>query len=272
MGVVFGSWKYLFRNIWFVLPFALLPALFLSLSLDYSAIRLLVTEFFAGNPRLGFLDYFCAWSFVGTDGLRAIYAACAFVLIGPCMTIMLSLVEKHMRIGKRTPSGAFYQLGNLLLSAYLISFLYFALYEIWAITVSAVMFAISEVKSTAAVYALNVVCFLAFSFILLYLSTIFYLWFPCKQVTGFGAYTAFLYSYRLMSGVRWKIIASFAISCGAMFLIIGGFAYFSHFFFCLGLLAMFTFAFLNFGIRMETVYFATDKLDREDLLQSYREL
>ncbi|MDE5897544.1 MAG: hypothetical protein K2H43_07005, partial [Clostridia bacterium] len=64
MRIVFGSWKYLFKNLWYVLPFAIVPAIFLALSLDYTAISSLVRSFFTGNPRAGFLDYFRAWSYV----------------------------------------------------------------------------------------------------------------------------------------------------------------------------------------------------------------
>ena len=35
---------------------------------------------------------------------------------------------------------------------------------------------------------------------------------------------------------------------------------------------LFALLYLNFSIRMETVYFETDKLDREDELHRYREL
>ena len=56
MRVMFGSWKYLFKNLWYVLPFAIVPAVFLTLSLDYTAITRMVGAVRSGHPRAGFLD------------------------------------------------------------------------------------------------------------------------------------------------------------------------------------------------------------------------
>ena len=42
MRTVFGSWKYIFKNLWFVLPFSVVPAVFMALSLDYDRISVVV--------------------------------------------------------------------------------------------------------------------------------------------------------------------------------------------------------------------------------------
>ena len=55
METVFGSWKYVFKNILFLLPFAIVPAIFLSLSLDYTCIHAVWSGFFAGDPRAEYL-------------------------------------------------------------------------------------------------------------------------------------------------------------------------------------------------------------------------
>ncbi len=272
MRIVFGSWKYLFKNLWYILPFAVAPGVFLTLSVDYGAISDLMRGFFSGTPRAHFLTYFSAFSLLRIDLLGGIYNICAFLCIAVFMTLMLSLVEKHMRLGKRTGSGAFAQFGNLLLSALGITLAYFVLYEIWAVVLSAVMFAVASVKSTVIVYLLDAGVFILFAVALLYLVTVCYLWFPCKQVTGFGNYDAFLYSYRLMSGVRGRLVLSLSISALAIAAAMIGLSFVHELIFCGVAFFLFTFAFLNFCVRMETVYFAADKIDREDLLRSYREL
>ena len=115
MRIMFGNWKYIVKNIWFVLPFAIVPGIFLALSLDLDAVTAFVHAFFAGNPRIGFVETFRTLSFIRIDSwLGAVFSICAFLSIVFFMTVMLSLVEKHMRIGKRTFSGAFSQIGNLL--------------------------------------------------------------------------------------------------------------------------------------------------------------
>ncbi|MDE5897335.1 MAG: hypothetical protein K2H43_05950, partial [Clostridia bacterium] len=209
---------------------------------------------------------------VGTDVLGAIYSVCAYLCVSVFMAMMLALVEKHMRIGKRTVSGAFSGFGSLLFAALVVAFVYLAAYEIWAIVLSSVLFAISSIRSTAVLYVLAGACFVLFSFVLLYVATVFYLWFPSKQITGFGPYNSFLFSYRLMSGVRWKLLLSFLISFVAAAAVTAGVSVLPELVFRIVMFVLFTFLFLNFGIRMETVYFATDKIDREDLIRSYREL
>ncbi|MDE7296444.1 MAG: hypothetical protein K2N84_04185 [Clostridia bacterium] len=272
MRTVFGSWKYIFKNIWFVLPFAIVPALFLSLSLDFTAIRSLLSAFLSGAPKAGFLQYFNAFSVVRFDLLGAVYSVCAYLAFSFCMALLLPLVEKHMRLGKLTLSGAYSHMGSLLLSAFVIVFLYLFFYEVWAVVLSAVLFAVASVGNVIAVYILDVLAFVVFSFIMLYLATVCYLLFPCKQVTGFGTYNALMYSYRLMSGLRWRLVLSFVMNFLAMSAAVIGFSYLGELAFRLATLVLYLFLFLDFTIRMETVYFEADKLDREDILRSYREL
>ena len=67
MRIVFGNWKYIFKNLWFVLPFALLPALFLTLSVDYTNIATYVKNLFERNHLVEFEDIFRAWSLDSYD-------------------------------------------------------------------------------------------------------------------------------------------------------------------------------------------------------------
>ncbi len=270
---MFGNWKYIFKNIWLVLPFALVPGVFLALSLDYSAISSYAKGFFAGNPRADFIKFFRVLSFLRIDGwLGAVFTVCAVVCIIVFMAAMLSVVEKHMRIGKRTLSGVFSQILALIPTATLLTAVYFVLYEVWGVVLSAVCFAVCRIGATAAVYVFLVLAFLVFTFILFYAATTFYLWFPCMQITGFRPYDAFVYSYRLMCKVRWRLIAAFAISFGGAFAAIGGCAFLPYIAFWAIAFVLFCALFLSFLVRMETVYFKADKLDREDELRSYREL
>ena len=172
-----------------------------------------------------------------------------------------------MRLGKRTLSGLWQQTKNILpsVAAYVIMMVVF--YEIWAIVLSAVLFAVASIPAVPAVYVLSVIAMLAFGFVLIYLTTILYLWLPCKQMTGFRFFDAFLYSYRLMVGVRGKLLLSFAVSVVGMFLILVLCSLLPYAAYHIIAVILFFFLFLNFGIRMEALYFETDKLDREDILR-----
>ena len=272
MRTVFGSWKYVFKNIWFLLPFAVVPAVFMALSLDYSSVSTVWGKFFAGDVsnelRANFLELFRAWSFINVNGwLGGIYSVLAVLSVIFFMSLLLAFVEKHMRLGKRTLSGIGAQFLNNLPSVTFAVLVYLALYEVWAVVLSAVMFAVSEISAPATVYAADVLIILIFAFVLVCLSTILYLWLPCKQMTGFRFFEAFTYSYRLMVGVRGKLLLSFSISLAALFILLCGCSFLPSAVFHLVGLAAFALLFMNFCVRMEAVYFETDKLDREDLLR-----
>ncbi len=272
MRDLFGSWKYIFKNLWFVLPFAIVPAIFLALSLDYTSIAAFTRGFFTGDPRFGFVECFRIWSFIRIDSwLGGLYSVLAFLCVVFFSAFMLAFVEKHMRIGRRTFSGVYPAFLNVLFSSFLITLFYTALYEVWVVVLSAVLFVVSAFKTTALVYVFSVIVFLLFTYALLFLVTLAYLWLPCRQMTGFGAYDALIYSYRLAVGERWSLILSYLVSyIGALFAL-GGASFLSALAFRAVAIVVYILLFLSFLIRMEVTYFKADKLDREDILHTYKE-
>ena len=273
MRVVFEQWKYILKNLWFVLPFGVVPAFFLALCVDFAAIEKVAVELFGGNLELNFTQIFRAWSFIRVDfPLALIFSVTALIVVVFASSFLLAFVEKHMRIGKRTFSGVFSQLGNHI-SAFIIFALFLVVvYEIWAIALSAVLTAICTIPSKVVARIFFVLISLVFVGALIYLITVVYLWLPCKLHTGFRTYDALLYSYRLVIGVRWRLILSLIISYVPCFLILFASSFGPDILSRILSVVLFTFAYLSFCVRMETLYFETDKLDREDLLRSYREL
>ena len=275
MSIIFGNWKYRVVSFWFVLPFAVLPALFLALSLDYTAIRSVLDAFFSGDPSADFMLLFRTWSLIRVDSwLGAVYSVLAVACFAVCMAVLLSLVEKHMRIGKRTLSGAFSQLGNNLINALLITVLYLAMYELWAALTAAVLYMIGGIVDvTVGVYVLMIFALACLLFVLVYCAAVFYLWFPCLQHTGFSRYEGLRYSYQLMCNVRGKLILSLLISLvGFCLLIALCAAVLPEYFFYIAAFLFLIILFSSFCVRMETIYFAVDRLDREDIIRSWRDL
>ena len=98
------------------------------------------------------------------------------------------------------------------------------------------------------------------------------MWLPCMQATGFRPYDAFLYSYRLSMKVRWRLVLAHAMSLLAFVVLVGGSAFLPEIVSRIVAFGVYLFLFTGFFVRMETVYYEADKLDREDLIKSYREL
>ena len=274
MEIIFGNWKYIFKNLWYVLPFAALPAVLLAFSLDYDAIGHVTHAFYTGGLHdMGFFHLFRAFSVVRVDHWwSALVSVLTLVFCCVMFTLMLIFVEKHMRIGKRTLSGLKRQFNWLILPVFCMAIFYLAVYELFSLVVSALLFVVCRLPSTPFLYILFLAVIAVFAFLLLYVIALMYLFLPCKQVTGFRTYDAFFYSYRLMAGVRGKLLLSLFISIAGSFLILTSASLLPVSAFVIITFLLSAFLFMSFGVRMETVYFKTDKLDREDKLKSYREL
>ncbi len=274
MGVMFGNWKYIFKNLWYVAPFALLPAVLLGFTIDHEAIQYVTHAFFAGELHdISFFYLFRAFSVVRIDHIwSALISVLTLAVSCVMFTLMLIFVEKHMRIGKRTLSGLKSQFAWLILPVICIGLFYLALYEIYSVVVAALLYAVCRLPSTPVLYILFLGILGVFTFLLVYVVSLLYLFLPCKQVTGFRTYDAFLYSYGLMTGVRGKLLLSLCLSVTGCFLVLTASSLLPLSAFVPITFVLCIFLFMSFGVRMETVYFATDKLDREDQLKSYREL
>ncbi len=274
MGVIFGNWKYIFKNLWYVLPFAVIPAVFLAFSLDYDAIHHVTAAFYTnGLHDMEFYYLFRAFSLLRIDhAWSAVISVLMLAVSCVSFTLMLIFVEKHMRIGKRTLSGLRRQFTWLILPVACIGLFYLALYELFSVVISALLFVVCRLPASPLLYILFLLVLGVFGFFLLYAVTLLYLFLPCKQVTGFRTYDAFFYSYRLMTGVRGKLLLSLLISIAGSFVILSSVSLLPISVFIIVAFLLCALFFMSFGVRMETVYFKTDKLDREDLLKSYREL
>ena len=203
-----------------------MPAVFLALSVDFSGIHDLAYSLFTANLGLDYAQIFCAWSFFRFDSpLGVVYSVLALICLAVFTCLLLAFVEKHMRIGKRTMSGVFSQFGTHIWAFAGFTLFFTALYELWALVLSAVLFAISAIGAKGFACFLFVFVSIIFMGVLLFLISICYLWLPCMQITGFRPYSAFLYSYRLIIGVRWKLILSLLITYAPCFFLLIGLSF-----------------------------------------------
>lgn len=273
MNYTIASIKYILKNFWYILPFAILPALFLSLSIDKFAIQKVLTDYFTGKPGGSFPIIFRAVSIFNFRDVGAFFAGLAgIVLMVVCVSLMLALIEKHMRIGKRTYNGIFSKLNDNLLSTCGICLFYVLIYEVWAVLISALLFLAYLVENVVAVYILSVIIFFSMHFVLLYVVSLFYLWLPCLQITGFRAFEALRYSYQLVAPVKMRIvfgqwisvtIAEILIGLTAIFVPMRGFSFAAA-------AVLYMFMTVMFCVRMQVAYFDRAQLERADLKKYYQ--
>ncbi len=268
------STKYVFKNILYLFPFAILPALFLSLSTDQFAVSGVVKAFFTGHIHdWSFTAIFRAISVLNFASWQAIvFGLVGIIVIVPCVALMMALLEKHMRIGKRTFNGLWGKLNDNFISTCGCVILILAIYEIWTLLISAFMFLFSRITLLPLAYVFIVLTFIVFHVLLVVAVSTIYLWLPCMQITGFRAFEALGYSYHLMGQIKGRIIAAQlfilmiveALLCACAVFVTAGLA------FSIITAVLYAGVLMIFCVRMQIVYFDRDHIERADLVKYYQ--
>lgn len=274
MKYTLQSGKYVFKNFIYIFPFAVIPALFLSASTDEAAMICVLEKFFSGNIiDWDFSHLFRAISVLNFASWRAVvFGFVGVVAIVLCVSLMMALMEKHMRIGKRTFNGVFSKLNDNLLSTSGYAVLLLVIYELWALITSALLRFVAMIPASVIAYSFAIVVFLAMHFALLYAINIIYLWLPCMQITGFRAAEALYYSNQLATPVRWRIIIGQAICLFAMDALVYLCVLFAPNPVVFTLITTFFYALvlMIYCVRMQIAYFDLDHIERADITNYYQ--
>ncbi len=267
------STKYVFKNLLYLFPFAILPAIFLSMSTDQAAVSSVIKAFFKGEINdWSFTEIFRAISILNFASWQAIvFGIVGIIVIVPCVALMMALLEKHMRIGKRTFNGLWGKLNDNFISTCGCTFLLLAIYEIWSLLLSALLFFFSRITLLGLTYVLVSLTFVAMHVLLMVLISTIYLWLPCMQITGFRPLEALSYSYHLMGQIKGRIIVAQlvilifveAVLCACAVFVTVGIAF--------GTIAALVYAgvLMIYCVRMQIAYFDRDHIERADLVKYY---
>ncbi len=274
MKYTLQSCQYVLKNFFYVFPFALLPALFLSASTDEGALIFVFENLFSGNVNAwDFPNLFRAVSVLNFASWKAVaFGFIGIIAIVLCVSLMMALMEKHMRIGKRTFNGVFSKLNDNLLSTSGYVFLLFVLYELWSLITAALLYFVSRLTLTVLAYIFSVIVFLTMHFALLYSINLIYLWLPCMQITGFRAAEALYYSNQLSAPVKWHILIGQMLSLFFVEALICMCAILapSPVLFTVLSTALYAFLIVIYCVRMQIAYFDLDHIERADLTKYYQ--
>lgn len=263
------SCHYIFKNFFYIFPFAILPALLLSLSTDEGAIQCVMRNFFTGKiADLHFEHLFCAISVLNFASVESVvFGLLGIVGIVVCVALLMAFLEKHMRIGKRTLNGIFSKLNDNFIPTARVTFTFLIVYEVWSLITSALLFLVTRWDLTAAAYVLFALVFVGMHVVLIYTISTVYLWLPCMQITGFRSFEALNYAYQLVAPVQWNILlgqllflfVTEALTCFCVAFVPEPFVF--------TLVTTVTFAVLImvFCVRMQIAYFDRDHIERADL-------
>ena len=267
------STKYVVKNLIYILPFAIVPALFLAFSTDESAIFKVLRAVYHGDLRKWtFGELFCAISLFNVGSWQSIvFGFIGLLLIVPCVALMMALLEKHFRIGKRTFNGIWGKLNDNFLSTLWYIFLLLAIFEVWSLLLASFLFLFSRIAIAVVAYIFVALVYLAMHVLLLYAIGTIYLWLPCMQITGFRAFEALNYSHQLITPVKWKLIVGQLAVLFTVEILIGLCVAFigSPIAFFTWTTILYAIIIMTFCVRMQIVYFARDNIERADLLGYY---
>ena len=273
MNYTVQSCKYTFKNFIYLLPFAIIPAWFLSLSTDQDAILCLMDTIFNGKINdLHFSHIFRAISILTfASWYSVVFGLASIVMMIVCGAMIMAMLDKHMRIGKRTFTGIFSKLNDNLVSTAGFVLLLLAIYELWTLLASVVVYFCSLIPVVWLAYIFAAIFYLAMHIVLIYAVGQIYLWLPCMQITGFRALEAFNYSYHLMAPVRWGIllvqtILLFVVEsaiCACALLIAEPIT------FKIITTAIYAILIMVYCVRMEIVYFDRENIERADKKRYY---
>ena len=273
MNYTHSSIRYVFGNIWYIVLLSVLPALCIAGMARVEEMQTMYAAFFTGDlSSISWTQIFNTFSIYNFTGwLPALLDVAAYLAIVLCASMLLAMIDKHMRIGRRTLNGLLDKVNDNVLSTAAVTLFFSAVYELWTVLFASLAFAVfSLVSVPAAQYVLFCILLLAGGLALLYVIALFYLWLPCMQITGFSPFEALRYSNQLTEKVKRRLIGSMLLS-----LIVGNAVIIPCVLFApvpvsyAVMSVVYMFYFMLFIVRMEVVYFDAAQLEREDLKPRY---
>lgn len=199
--------KYLFRNFIFIFFFAVIPSYFYAKSCNLENLTAVVLSVMQGRFNLDFFQLFSFFSLF--DISRWYFALIAFALTVIFMAMLLSLMDKHMRVGTRSFKDLFQRMDYNIGSTLYILSLAFICYELWAL-VSAGFISLVVMVITNGI-ARCIICLL-FTIVIMvalcYIISKFLLWLPCRHITGYGFLDSLSYSSQLNANKKGGLFLS----------------------------------------------------------------
>ena len=269
MNYTLSTSKYIVKNFFYILPFAIIPAFFLSLSVAEDSIINVLHSLFSGRVAAwSFYDLFCAISVLNFGSWKSVITGfLGIVVILPCISVFMAFLEKHMRIGKRTYNGIFSKLNDNAISTLGYALIFIGIYEIWALLTASLLYFLAKIPIVALAYVMLSICFILMHVVLLYAIGAIYLWLPCMQITGFPMMEALQYAHQLSVPVKWNILGG---QIFLLFLAEGLIGFCAR---CLpnGIVfttlttVLYVVLLLFYCVRMEIAYFERDHIERAAL-------
>ena len=261
MHYIKSAISYIYKNFWYLFLFTLIP----TVGLTFTADRSLSFNF------LNDIIYYKSYSFfqVYSDfslivGKFSLLRVLVLVLTVFIVAILLSVIERHMRIGKLNLRNNFSSINENIISVLLIGAILVIIVEIWAVLLSMLLIFLNMLFSG---YVLYYICsfFILTGYAVLFAALPYLaIWICCRIITGYSFYDAFMYSVNLLSGRLKRVYTAFVLPILIFIFIIILTDYFANQLTVAVIYIQNQFYCMYYLVLAFTVYFDLDKLERKD--------
>ena len=212
MRLIAGTFRYLIKNFLFIFVFAIIPSYFYAMSLEMNNIRALTQNLLSGEaPEFGQLFTFISFVY----GRQWVFSLLCIALLIVCLPMLFGLIEKHMRIGIRSFRGIPGRFNTNVLPTIIVLFILLAIYELWALIASGLLYAETLLFGGVACTIVVVVTYLALLALMCYIASVLLLWLPCQLITGYSFMDALSYSNQLYVGQKGGLFLAVYLPCAA---------------------------------------------------------
>jgi hypothetical protein len=201
-----------------LLPCFLIAAACAALLVDVSAYQTIANSIDGGRIS----DSFCAWFnffvlFNPQNALSIILGVVAYIVLILDLTLIQSLIDNHVRFGSRSLKSVASGFNINIVNGLMFSVFTIIIHLLSGVVMAAIM-KTCELIPVAYSYVIGIIVIAILAIFILFVCSLFLLWLPCVEITGFKKYEALAYSYALARQRIWKIFFSFAVP---VFIIVG---------------------------------------------------
>jgi len=200
-----------FKSNFLLLPAFILACAVMPLIIDFTAYDVIINGFKDGIITADFFSWFRVFLLFNLRSVpQALLSVLAYAILAITLGYIHSVVDKHVRFGSRSFKSIMNGINGTVMYSLAGTLLFFVCHTIICAIMAAIMSAFCLIQSPYVFIIGAVICFGIFM-VSIFLIEVFFLWFPCLEITGFRAYEALSYSYSLCHKQRGSIYVSLAL-------------------------------------------------------------
>lgn len=200
-----------FKSNVLLLPAIIAACALIPLVMDFTVYDAIAESFRYGLLTPDFYTWFRMFFIFNLSGVhQAIISVLAYVGFTLLLGYVHSIVDKHIRFGMKSFKSILNGINGTAISCAGGTLLFFVCHAIVCSVMAAIMSTFCLIQTPYAFIVGAILCF-GISIVSLFVMEIFFLWFPCLEITGFRAYEALNYSYSLCHKSMGNIFVSIAL-------------------------------------------------------------